>query len=259
MKQLLQTLLILVVAAVTMVGCADSPTQTTVNIYLQYKKGDTFTYNYYTRDSTNQRIQSSKQVRTWTVLKTDTAVDSRINVIAVDEKIFDAAGTTQTGGDTLYFTSQADGRVEQYDIIRNLMALIPVVANYRDSISSEWVRIGDTKTAQATTWESLPGGLTVNNVDIPLVGKTSITLTMNAAHQGRHDTTSMAGSFTNNYRTNHTLTFKASILTDSLIAHYDIDTKGGVVYQSADSKMIAALGLQVAGFDMELVSYTRAQ
>jgi hypothetical protein len=259
MKQLLQTLLILGVAAVTMVGCSSSPTQTTVNIFLQYKKGDVFTYHYYQRDNANQRVAASKQVRRWTVLKTDTAVDSRINVIAIDEAIYDGTGATLTGRDTLYFTSQADGRVEQYDIIRNLMALIPVVADYRDSISSEWVRIGDTKATQATTWESLPGGITVNNVDIPVVGKTSITLTMKAVHKGRHDTVSTAGSFTNNYRTNHTLTFTASILTDSLSAHYDIDTQGGVVYQSADSKVIAALGLQVIGFDMELISYARAQ
>lgn len=248
-------------------GCKDSPTDTVVNVYLQYKQGDQFTYNYYQRDSLNVNDPSSKQVRVWTVLKTGTSVDGKDGAVQIEEVIKDASGTTETGRDTVYLQTSGQGQVFQYDILGKFLSLLPAAAAYRDSVSAEWVQIGDTKITGAANIVSLPGNVTVNNV---MIGgfPVNISLSMTGSHKGRQNITTPAKTFTNNFHTDHSMIINASTTLgplgkDSLQVHYDIDTDGGIVLQSVDSKKITftigtvSQSQQVPGFEMQLISYTR--
>lgn len=269
MKRILSLTAATLVGAMTFAGCGDDGPSEPVNVYLQYKVGDQFTYHYYTRDASNVKDPASKQVRKWSVLRTNAAIPGRTDVTEIEELVHDSTGTTILYRDTLYFSATGQGKVEQYDIVGNLVALISFAAPYRDSVDAVWVQIGDVKTTGALTWASFPGVLQVSNVEIPVGTSTvtaNITLQMNASHKGKINLTTAAGSFTNNFRTDHTLKFDVAsggftVLTDSLIAHYDIDTKGGITRNSADSKTIVAFGqtVTIPGFEMELVSYARAQ
>lgn len=268
MKHILSLAATVIVVALTFVGCGDDGPSEPVNTYLVFKVGDQFTYSFYQRDSTNQRVDASKQVRKWSVLRTDITVNGRSTATEVEEQVFDATGTTLAYRDTLYFSSTGQGKVEQYDIIGNLLALIPFAATYRDSVSPTWVQIGDVKTSGALTWVSLPQ-IQVNNIDIPGTSfKAVITLSMNASHKGRIALTTTAGSFTNNFKTDHSLKFVISslgvpVVTDSIQAHYNIDTKGGITRNDVDSRTFTVPGIadpvNIPGYEMELVSYTRAQ
>ncbi len=268
MKRFLSLTAVVAVAALTFIGCGDSGPSEPVNTYLTFKVGDQFTYNYYSRDASNQRLDASKQVRKWSVLRTDLTYNGRTTATEIEEQVFDATGTVLAYRDTLYISSTGQGKVEQYDIIGNFLALIPFAAAYRDSVAPTWVQIGDVKTTGALTWVALPT-IQVNNVQVP-VGPTTISvniqLTMNASHKGKISVTTPAATFTNNFATDHSLKFTVlsagiPLLTDSLQAHYDIDTKGGITKNSADSKTITLSGstIDVPGYEMELVSYTRAQ
>lgn len=268
MKRILSLTATVVVVALTFVGCGDDGPSEPVNTYLTFKVGDQFTYNYYQRDSSNQRVDASKQVRKWTVLRTDLSYNGRTTATEVEEQVFDATGTTLAYRDTLYFSSTGQGKVEQYDIVGNFLALIPFAAAYRDSVAPTWVQIGDVKTTGALSWVSLPT-IQVNNVQVPVGPSTisvNIQLTMNASHKGKINVTTPAETFTNNFRTDHSLKFTVlsagiPLLTDSLQTHYDVDTKGGVTKNSADSRSITFSGstVDIPGYEMELVSYTRAQ
>jgi len=267
MKRFLFLVAATVVGALTVVGCGDDGPSEPINVYLQFKVGDQFTYHYYTRDAANQKVASSKQVRKWAVVSVNAPVPGRTDVTQIEEIVFDSLGTTEQFRDTLFFSSTGQGKVEQYDIIGNLVSLISFAAPYRDSIDPVWVQIGDVKTVGALTWASFPGTIFVPNVQIP-VGSTIVTanisMQMNAAHTGRVAITTPAGSLTNNFHTNHTLKFDVTslgitVIADSIHAHYDIDTKGGIVKHTADSKTltVGTSTVDIPGYEMELVSYTR--
>lgn len=256
-------------AAALLAGCGDDDgnTNTTVNNYLQYKQGATYTYNSYQRDENNTRLDASKQVVIWTVIKADTTYQSRGSVAVIDEATYDGTGATLVSRDTIYVQSSGTGEVYQYDVVGEFFGRVPPAAPYRDSVPESWSKIGDTKLTSTTeTWHSAPE-VTINNIQAPGI-PVAITafVKMDAMHKGVVAMTTPAGSFAKAYSTDHVVGLRANalgspVLNDSLKVHYAFDIKAGMINKALDSKTLT-LGTQqlpVPGFEMELVSYTVPQ
>src|SRR4051794_29697506 len=94
-------------------GCSsDTVAPTDINSRFAPKTGDTFTYSRYERDSTNQRVASSKTIHKWVVLATGLTVEDQTDVSRILELNFDATGTAKIApDDTLYIATPADGRI----------------------------------------------------------------------------------------------------------------------------------------------------
>jgi|GEM_PF-7051914 len=257
-------------AAALLTGCGDDTTTPPPSAtYLKYKQGATYTYNTYQRDDTNKRIDGSKQVVIWTVLKADTTYQSQGSVAMIAQATYDGSGATVLSRDTIFVQSDGtSGKVSQYDVMGEFFGRVPLAAQYRDSVAKTWSQIGDTKTTGTTSWQTAPEA-TVNNVMIPL-GPTTVSITafvkMSANHKGAVNSVVPAGTFATAYRTDHTVgiratAFGSTVLNDSLIAHYEFDNAAGLIRKSLDSKALTLQGTTqvVPGFEMELTAYTVPQ
>ncbi|MDB5036282.1 MAG: hypothetical protein JWQ98_3523 [Chlorobi bacterium] len=268
MKHLLSHACIAAVAALALAGCSDTSTTTgpgtTTADTLKFSQGDKFTYNYYPRDMSNQNQTTSKQVKVWTVLSAGQTIGGRSGVSVIGEDTYQTDGTTPTGEhDTLYFQASADGKLYQYNLMRSVVKRIQGAGAFLDSVPAAWIEISETKTKTATTWSSTGGAPLRDTVTAPVVGQVRITLSMDATHAGTQSVTVPKATYTDAVHTDQKVVIdvKSSLLnaTDSLMLHYDVAAKDGIIRQMFDSKSVNLTGspIDVPGFDMQLVSVTR--
>lgn len=251
------------------VGCGSDPVSVEVNKYVEFKKGDKFTYNVYDLDQDQNRVDSTKTVRVWTVDTTGLTYESKVNVTRVFEVNYKADGVTELNRDTVYLQADQQGTVWQYDVFGNILRRIPGAEDAAAQLPKEWVWIGDVKTSSARTWPSLAtvGGQNISIIGIAVV----LEYSMDASHIGKQSVTVPAGTYSS-FATDHSVHVKGTdpsgggtILDDSMLLHYNIDIEGGIVREKLDSKTVAIsyasiqLDEAVPGFDMELVAVTRAQ
>ncbi|MEO5931411.1 MAG: hypothetical protein ABIR47_15870 [Candidatus Kapaibacterium sp.] len=267
MKHLLSYACIAAVAAFALAGCSSdtptNPTPTTADT-LKFSQGDKFTYNYYPRGTDNQNQTTSKQVKVWTVLSSGQTIGGRSGVSVVGEDTYQSDGTTATGEhDTLYFQAAADGKLYQYNLMRSVVKRIQGAQVFLDSVPAAWIEISESKTKTATTWSSTGGAPLRDTVTAPVVGQVRITLSMDAAHTGTQSVTVPKATYTDAVHTNQKVVvdIQSQLLNsnDSLMLHYDVSAKDGIVRQILDSKAVSLTGspIDVPGFDMQLVSVTR--
>lgn len=271
MKQFLKGLALVGAVAVLVAGCSDdsinpNPTpQPKDTNYVEFKANDKFTYHYYPRDVNNNRDNSGKLVKVWTVVKVDQTIAERNKVAVVQEMTFEADGVTPLGvADTFYFHANSDGEFSQYDLLRAVVKRIPGAESFLQDVEGKWVRIGNTKATSATSWVAIEGGQVDNLITI-LGFPTAVTLSINAQHAGKQSITVPSGTYANNFHTDHRVIIGVDSeglsihAKDTLRLSYDITAKEGIVKQSLDSKTFTATSQQIPGFEMELVSVTRAQ
>jgi hypothetical protein len=250
------------------VGCGSDPVSVEVNKFLEFKKGDVFTYDVYDLDQNQARVDSTRTVRIWTVDTTGLTFESKVNVTRVFEVNYKADGVTELNRDTIYLQTDQQGLVWQYDVFGSILKRIPGAEAAAEQLTPQWVWIGDVKTSGARTWPSLPtvAGQNVTILSIPI----SLQYSMDASHVGKESVTVAAGTY-NAFVTDHTVNVKGTepgtgtvMLDDSMMLHYSIDINGGIVRETLDSKSVhisspLSFDQPVPGFDMELVAVTRAK
>lgn len=265
------------VALLTAVGCSDEPTSSTeLNTYFAMKQGDTFTYARYDRDMSNQRVDASKTMHKWVVLQTGLNHESKTGVTRVLQLNYDATGTaTIAPPDTLYVRSAIDGEIFM-TVIGPTLRRIPLAAPFADSIPFAWFKIGDTKTANASSWYSLGTSTGIaKDVQYPIPGLGTVPLRIvinaNASHKGKVATSIGATAYPNAFHTDHTMKMTATalgstIIADSLHLSYDVDVNNGILRQVMMSDSVTATipgsgpaTEAVPGFEMELIGVVRAQ
>lgn len=272
-----------VVVALGAVGCSKDDTTSPVNTNstIEFKQNDQFKYAYYDRDSvTDQRIDSTRMVKQWTVLKTGLTVAARSGVSMIEETTFsDQAGTIPAVKDTFYFqaTASGNGDVLQYDALGAVISRFLAAANYADSIPKAWVKVSDTKATIAESWNSLFAGTldAAVTVTVPSVGEipVSVKIAMTANHKGTQATTVAAGSYPAAFHTDHQIIVTGTstdglieLVRDTLSLSYDVDIKGGILRQVLHSGKFTPQGSlatfvpskKLLGFELELISVTRA-
>jgi len=268
MRNLLKCLVVACIAMVAIAGCGDDPVDPgngNQGGQLTFKQNDQFTYNYYTRDASNQRDESTKQVKVWTIIDVNQTVGGRNGVTVIAEQTFQADGVTPTAErDTFYIQTASDGRIYQYNLLRSVVKRIPGAAAFIDSVPPAWIQIGNTGATTATTWSATGDGPVTAEVSIIGIA-TNISLTMNAMHKGTQSVTVPKGTITNSVHTDHDVIVAASTQfggsSDTLRVAYDISSTEGIARQTLGTRTITLLSLNqmVPGFDMELVSAVRAQ
>lgn len=284
----MKNLLMLAAAGALTLGiaaCSSDPVSTdpnsTVNKYVEFKKGDTFTYEYYDRMPDNTPDPATKQIRVWVVEETGLTYRSQPNASRITESFFQADGVTPTGtpSDTVYLVAKQDGSVYQYDVIGSIIRHIPAASTFIDQLSSTstWAQISDVKTPSAFSWLSSANSFKEVNISIlTFTIDADMMLGMSAQHlgQGKRAVIVPAGTLTTeSFNTDHSVTVKATdhgnsstvLLNDSMAVHYDVSIKSGIVRQTLDSKTIT-LNFQgvpipqpIAGFEMNLKSAVRAK
>lgn len=283
MKHAFAALVALALFSVAMVGCGDDDTPTTqVNTYFKFNNGDKFTYDYYGRTDANARDESSKEVRTWTVVRTDLTMFNRDVVTEVQQIRFEADGTTAIDTTMLYFIANGQGQVLQYNLLQTIIGqfssptldLTPVIEQVPDT----WIQVSDTKSPSPLTW-SFPE-LLQNLQDVNVGGFTldaKLTAKVNSSHQGKMSETVTAGTYADAFVTDHTVPITivtdeaiaappipkgTKIIDESMMLHYTVSVTGGILKMSMDSKNATIIPLTlpypVKGFEMELKSVTRA-
>lgn len=266
MRNLLKYVAIACMAAIVLAGCGDDPVDPTPgNSRITFKQNDRFTYNYYTRNDANQRDESTKQVKVWTVTGVDQSIGGRTGVAVIAEQTFQADGTTPTGErDTFYIQSAADGKLYQYNLLRSVAKRIPGAELFIDSVPPTWIQISNTGATDATTW-SATGGSPVS-AQIQILNTTAtISLAMNAVHKGTQSVTVPKGTMTGSVHTDHSVIISASTQfgssSDTLTVSYDVSATEGIARQVLNSAVISLLSTDrpVPGFEMELVSSVRVQ
>lgn len=266
MRNLLKYVAIACMAAVVLTGCGDDPVDSNPGTSrLTFKQNDKFTYNYYTRNSDNQRDASTKQVKIWTVTSVDQSVGGRTGVAVIAEQTFQADGTTPTGErDTFYLQTASDGKIYQYNLLRSVAKRIPGAEIFVDSVPPAWIQISNTAATSATTW-SATGGAPVSGTVSVLGFSTTITLAMNASHKGTQSVTVPKGTMTGSVHTDHAVGITAATQfatsSDTLTVGYDVSATEGIARQFLNSKTVSLLSSDrpVPGFEMELVSAVRVQ
>ncbi len=273
MINLFRAFALVTLIAVGIVGCSSgSPSDNTtdVNQFLEFKTGDKFTYNSYDRDASNQRVESSKEVVVWTVLRSGLDTLGKSEVAEIEAVTYETDGTTEKGRTKLYFSANGQGHLFQYNLIQSVVGRFDneTVQALIDSIPDAWIQISDTKTTVDDSWSYAGAGNIKKSISIgDFQGQ--MTLDVNSYHNGKVTTSVEAGEFTKTVNTdnNVTLHVTAASLTavsDSMSVHFDVDIDGGILKESLDSKTITVTILQateyeVNGFEMELVSVTRAE
>lgn len=269
MKHVIGGALLSLLASIVMIGCSDEKTvdpPVVDSSYIKFKANDSFTFNYYERDAQNARIDASKQVKVWTVLSINQTIGDeragtvRGGVAVIREVTYDGTGTTPMGTpDTFYIHATSEGEVAQYNLLRSVVKRIPGGEIFLDSVPAKWILIGDTKKNGAATWDAIEGGRITNAVAI-LTIPTTVTLAMNATHEGKVTSTVPKGTYTDAYRTDHKMiiTTESSVFNskDTLNISYELNAKDGILRQSLRSALILSGSQQIPGFEMELVSAT---
>ncbi len=278
MKQLILFGLAIATVSTLLVSCSSDNT-ITANPSFAYAKGEVYTYDYYQRNIDNQRVDSTKRKRTWTVLQTDAtaamgAPAGQQNVTMIKDDLYNEDGTTIASTDTIFVSAQEDGEFYEYD-------MLGVAASRFDSqlldtalsqIPKQWSKIGSTRDASALSWTSAASFL--DSVFIP-VGATTLSGTIEgsarADHKGKTDIAVPNGDYPTAYATDHSIMITATVsaftaIDDSLKMHVALDLNDGLLMQSMDSKNVPINipgipgipdSAPVIGFDMELVSITR--
>ena len=213
MKNLLKYLAFAGLVAVAVSGCGDDPVQPPSGNgggQFTFKQNDKYTYNYYTHDEANQRDNSSKQVKVWTVLNVNQSIGGQSGVSVIDEQTFESNGTTPIGArDTFYIRTTSDGKVYQYNLLRSVVKRIPGASVFIDSVPPAWIQISNTSATSATTW-SATGGAPVSGT-VTIGGfPTTINLTMPATHKGTQSVTVPKGTIANSVHTDHQVVIAAT-------------------------------------------------
>lgn len=242
------------------------------------RMGDTATFTHVDRDTTNENIPGSEKVKVWTVFDEVIASD-KTRSISILEVTYDAAGTTELGRDTILLRMRADGSVYQYDLLRKLLLRVSGGEAFSDKLDPYWVKISNTSSASAGTWQSLVQGTAMTGFDSILVRDVSapdipasmnVVFKMMAFHQGTQPVTLPGGSFPASVHTEHTLrlnvklaTIPLTVLDDSLHVGFDVTAKEGIVRQTFEGRMLTAKALSVSqplpvtGFEMKLKALKR--
>lgn len=287
MIRTLSLLILPCLLAVGFVACGDDdPPLTPINENFEFKSGDTYTYKYYDRDSTNTRVETSQQVFIWTVLRTDLDTLAKTSVAEIEEVRYDATGTNESGRSKIYMKVDVDGQVLIYNLVGTVLNRFSGAIDlslYLDQVPKTWIIVGNTNDASARVLmnDSLHISQTLNNVVLPLVDPfdAKLNIGVRTNHLGAVAVSVAAGNYDKAYATDTKLFVKISnidelvlpfgtfpagttILQDSIRTHYDIDIDAGVLRQNSDSKIVQAVNglvpVTVNGFEMELQSFTRA-
>ncbi|MEO5931410.1 MAG: hypothetical protein ABIR47_15865 [Candidatus Kapaibacterium sp.] len=239
---------------------------TVISTVTSFKLGDTITYDYYDRDSSNTRLQDTKRKQTWTVVETGLSFQGKTNVTKVIEVGYTTGGTSEFNRDTIYLQKGDDGSVYEYDLIRKMILHVQGGEAFAPAIESRWVRMTSTSQSSAT-WSGITGDSIVLK-NVPVAGapaNVDLTLRLAVTHKGTQSATVPAGTYSDAVHTDHSLKIDAKVtgfglkvLDDSLAGHVDYSAKDGVLRQSLESRSLVAsvLGqsytLTVVGYDMEL-------
>ncbi|MDB5036283.1 MAG: hypothetical protein JWQ98_3524 [Chlorobi bacterium] len=240
---------------------------TVVSTVTSFKLGDTITYDYYDRDSTNTRMQDSKRKQTWTVAETGLSFQGKTNVTKVIEVNYTTSGASEFSRDTIYLQKGDDGSVYEYDLIHKMILHVQGGDAFAAAVTPRWVRMTSTSQSSAT-WSGIEGdSIALTNVPIAGVGNIDLLMRLAVSHKGTQSATVPAGTYGDATHTDHSLKIDAKVtglglkvLSDSLAGHIDYSAKDGVLRQSLESRMLVAsvFGtsyiLTVDGYDMELVS-----
>lgn len=289
MKRSFAALATLAIFSIVMIGCGEDDTPTVqVNQYLKFNVGDQFTYNYYDRDPSNARVDSTKKVLVWTVLQTDINFENRDVVTEIQQIKFEADGTTPIDTTMVYFVANGQGQLQQYNLLQMVVGqfssetlnLQPVIAQ----IPNTWIQVSDTKSPSALNWNaSNLLDLSLNDVEVA-GGETldaKLQMGVNSNHKGKVTTTVEAGTYDDAFITDHLVpttilgnedktiggvievTKGSPIIRDTMALHYAVSISGGILSQTMDSKTTAIVPLPlltypIPGFEMELTSVTRA-
>lgn len=285
MKNSIVALVTLALFSIAMIGCGDDAPTINVNNYLKFNAGDKFTYDYYDRDASNARDESSKKVLVWTVLRTDINFDGRNGVSEIQQIRYEADGTTPTDTTLLYFLANGQGQLQQYNLLQTVIRqfssatfdLGPVI----DQMPDTWIQISDTKSPNALTWTFPELQTTLQDINVMSLATIDAKLKMSVSsnHKGKMDHTVVAGTYTDAFITDHqtptgilaaetktigpvTINDGDQIIQDSMTLHYAVSITGGILSHSMDSKQATVIPLgapyPVNGFEMELTSVTRA-
>ncbi len=284
MKSSLAALAALALFSIAVVGCGDDDTPTvTVNQYLKFNVGDKFTYDYYDRDATNARDESSKEVRVWTVLQTGITMFNRDVVTEMQQIRYEADGTTPIDTSMVYFVANGQGQLQQYNLLQMIVGqfssetldLQPVI----DQIDDTWIQVSDTKSPSALSW-TFPEILQ-SLKDIDVMGQFTIDaklqMSVSSSHKGKMATTVAAGTYDDAFVTDHSVptTITADedvslvgikkgdeIIKETMMLHYAVSITGGILSMEMDSKNATIIPISspypVNGFEMELTAVTRA-
>jgi|GEM_PF-1275839 len=248
-------------------------TVTGTSVEAAFQVGDTMTYNFYDRDTTSgsPRIESSKSKRTWVVLENNLSYEGRTNVTKILNITYSTSGS-EFSRDTIYIQKDNDGSVWQYDYLYQLVLRVETGEALGNSLPREWAKISSTSTT-ALSWNGLTkDSLTIEN--IPLVGglNSNAVLRFSGSHRGSQPLTIGANSYADALHTDQTLRFNfvlpalgnLTVINDSLAASVDFSPSYGIVRESFDSRILTAslagqmMSLPVRGYEMEMVSYVRA-
>lgn len=233
--------------------------------------GDTATFNYYDRDSVNQRVTASQMTRTWTPLAVGMNVFGKTNVTLIKQETRTLAGSV-VAVDSVYMLFDADGSVYQYDLLRMLLSRTSSGTSFSDKLEPLWVKISNVNKTGNDTWKSFGSdsqevkNLTVDGIPLAV----DLTFRMNAAHRGTHALTVPAGNYADAVHTDHTVglmvkpsSLPVTALNDSLMVRMDLSPRDGVIREVFESKTLVAKvltatqELPVTGFEMELTAIKR--
>ncbi len=248
-------------------------TVTGTSVEAAFQVGDTMTYNFYDRDTTSgsPRIESSKSKRMWVVLDNNLTFQGRTNVTRILNITYSASGS-EFSRDTIYIQKDNDGSIWQYDYLYQMVLRVETGEALGNSLPREWAKISSTSTT-ALSWNGLmQDSLLIE--DVPLVGglSSNAALRFSGTHRGSQPLTVGGNSYADALHTDQTLKFKfvlpalgnLQVINDSLAASVDFSPSYGIVRESFDSRILTAslagqmMSLPVRGYEMELVSYVRA-
>ena len=280
-------LLIPAIIAIGMIGCGDDDGPTiTVNPTLKFNAGDKYTYNYYERDSTNARVESSKQVVVWTVLESELSTLGENGVAKIEEVRFEADGTTEISRSTVYLAIDL-GELSQYNLFKDVVKRFSTdqvdLSTYVGDVPDTWVIVNSTKDANARILQSNSNFFTKTITDVtvplpglpdPLVFDATMQLGYEANQIGKMPVTVPEGTYENAFSTDDqvyvtiknkddiplpigTLPANSNIIKDSVTFHYDVDVESGILRQTMDSKTILVaqqLPQVINGFEMEMTA-----
>ena len=276
-------LLIPFILVIGMTGCGDDegdPPGITVNPVLKFTAGDKFTYNYYERDESGARVESSKEVVVWTVLRSGLDTLGQNEVVEIQETRYDASGVTVTDSSKIYY-SIYQGELSQYNLFQTVIARFGGQADlsaYVKDLNNSWVTVNSTKDANARVLQSNSNIINQTLQNFTVAGfqfDLKLKLGINSQHQGRGELTVPTKTYSTAYSTDDwvyvnatnvdaipalSLPANSTIINDSVLIHYDVDVNDGILRQTMDSKKVSVGGFieqPVNGYEMELTAVER--
>ncbi|MCB0714339.1 MAG: hypothetical protein KDD67_18580 [Ignavibacteriae bacterium] len=275
-------LLVPVIIATAMVGCGDDNPTVSVNPVLKFTSGDKFTYNYYERDENDARVESSKQVVVWTVLRSGLDTLSENGVVEIQEVRFEADGTTEKSRSKIYFAID-QGELSQYNLFQTVLERFSGqvdLSSYIGDLPNTWVKVNSTKDASARVLQSNSNIVSQTLKDVmvlTLVFDAKLKLGINSQHLGKVEVTAPTKTYSAAYATDNwvnvnatnpeeisvppiTIPANSNIINDSVLIHYDVDITDGILRQTMGSKTVMVAGTvsqPINGYEMELTAVER--